>query len=252
MSIDARFRDKLNFRDLGTYETNDGRRVKPGYFFRGAGLDFFNENELNEFKKLGIKTIMDIRSSRETSLHPDPIIEDINHIEHSGLENDIDWSPSGMSQVGGEGKQQIDKIINHYQNILLDNKAYQIMMKEIFDDNVPIYFHCAAGKDRTGAAAIILLLALNVKEDEIKKDYFLSNVFLKEILEEKLAKIADRVNDYPELHVLTTILYGVYEDIFDVMMNSIKDRYDNYDDYIIEQFNIDKNQLDAFRDKYLY
>ena len=43
------------------------------------------------------------------------------------------------------------------------------MMKEVEEGKLPIYFHCMTGKDRTGVAAIILLLALGVKKEEILK-----------------------------------------------------------------------------------
>ena len=51
MSIDPRFDDVLNFRDLGGLESEDGRKVRYGFFYRGAGLAYFNEEELKEFSR---------------------------------------------------------------------------------------------------------------------------------------------------------------------------------------------------------
>ena len=174
MSIDARFRDALNFRDLGGLKCEDGRTVKPHLFYRGGGLYYFNEDELKEFEKLGIQTIMDLRSASEIERMPDPEISGARNIAHSGLvvrgSEDIDWSPAGMRKIGGEAKEQLRKIQGYYENIALNNKAFQIMMKEVEEGKLPIYFHCMTGKDRTGVAAIILLLALGVKKEEILKD----------------------------------------------------------------------------------
>jgi protein-tyrosine phosphatase len=39
----------------------------------------------------------------------------------------------------------------------------------------PVLFHCAAGKDRTGVAAALVLTALGVTHDVIMEDYLLSN-----------------------------------------------------------------------------
>jgi protein-tyrosine phosphatase len=52
------------------------------------------------------------------------------------------------------------------------------LYKQVFDilldsDNLPLVFLCNAGKDRTGRAAMIILLALGVPEKTIYKDYLL-------------------------------------------------------------------------------
>merc|ERR1712224_887219 len=41
--------------------------------------------------------------------------------------------------------------------------------------NVPALVHCTAGKDRTGWAVALLLLALGVDKEEVMQDYLLSN-----------------------------------------------------------------------------
>lgn len=39
----------------------------------------------------------------------------------------------------------------------------------------PVLFHCAAGKDRTGVVAALLLAVLGVSQEEILADYLLTN-----------------------------------------------------------------------------
>ena len=41
----------------------------------------------------------------------------------------------------------------------------------------PLLFHCSAGKDRTGLAALLLLSALGVDPEEIRADFLRSNAF---------------------------------------------------------------------------
>jgi protein-tyrosine phosphatase len=41
-------------------------------------------------------------------------------------------------------------------------------------ENKPVYFHCAAGRDRTGTLAVLLLGALGVSESDMAKDYELT------------------------------------------------------------------------------
>ena len=255
MSIDPRFDDVLNFRDLGGLESEDGRKVRYGFFYRGAGLAYFNEEELKEFKKLKVKTIMDLRSLYEIRTIPDPVIEGASYIQHNGLvvrgSEDIDWSPAGMRKIGGAAQKQLEQIRGYYRTIAFDNEAFRIMLKEIWERHVPIYFHCMTGKDRTGVGAMVILLALGVKNEEIRKDYLLSNLYRKEVLEESLAQVEEEAKDHPELKQLITIQDGVAEETYDTVMDSILHRYGNFDAYLEKEYGLDKEKRRKLRDFYL-
>ena len=255
MSFDERFRDRLNFRDLGGLECEDGRKVKEGLFYRGVQLDRFNKEELEEFRKLKMKTIMDLRSKQEIEKTPDPYIDGANVIEHSGLVvkgcEDIDWSPAGMRKIGGAAQDQLNQIRGYYKKIAIKNEAFRLMMKEVEEGNLPLYFHCMTGKDRTGVAAIVLLLALGVKEEEIRKDYLASNIYRKDILKESLASVAEEAKGHPELAHLVQIQDGVSEEIFDTVISSIYENYGNVENYLYEDYGLDREKINALQQKYL-
>ena len=255
MRIDERFDDTLNFRDMGGLECNDGRHIRNGLFYRGAGLFYFSEEELKEFEKLGIRTIMDLRSGIEIEIEPDPKIEGADYIEHSGLvvkgSKQIDWSPKGMKKIGGEADEQIAKISHYYTLIAFDNEAFRLMVNEIVNDRVPIYLHCATGKDRTGFAAAVVGMLLNVKEEEMKKDYLLSNVFRKRVIDKNLEAVKDIAIEHPEINFLIELQDGVREEIFDVFIDSVRKRYASFDEYIMKEYDISAEKLAEIRDRYL-
>ena len=65
-----------------------------------------------------------------------------------------------------------------YNHMVRDNKP---KVKETFcfvvkclRENKPVYFHCAAGRDRTGTLAVLLEGALGVSESDMAKDYELT------------------------------------------------------------------------------
>ena len=247
------YRKELNFRDLGGLETYDGRRVRNGFFYRGVRLSAFTDEELEIFKSLKIRTIMDLRSLAEIQSDPDPELEGSTYIPHSGLSvegsEDIDWSPTGMSKTGAAGQDQLRQIQEYNKKIPINNEAYRIMMKEIKAGRVPIYLHCFTGKDRTGVAAMIILLALGVKDEEIRKDYLISNEYYADILEEKRRDI-DKEKE-PEHYKLKTIMFGVLEETYETIMNSIKEKYENFDEYIKKEFAFSDEELAEFRNRYL-
>lgn len=54
-------------------------------------------------------------------------------------------------------------------------KGYAAFLTEIAQDTQPFIFHCFAGKDRTGFAAMLLLSLLEVDEEQIMSDYLETN-----------------------------------------------------------------------------
>ncbi len=67
-------------------------------------------------------------------------------------------------------------------------------------DRYPLVFHCAAGRDRTGVAAALVLLAAGIDRDAIIADYLLSDGFLAGRLERwRLSFVARGVEPAPIL-----------------------------------------------------
>ena len=249
------FRDHINFRDLGGYKSQDGRHIKPGLLYRSGGLYLFNDEETEYFLSLGIKHIMDFRTKEESDAKPDPVFPGIDMIRHSGITTkggeEIDFSPSGMSQIGQDGIDQLNKLKEYYNNIPFDNDAFKKLMAMIVAHEVPIVFHCFTGKDRTGVFAIVLLMALGVDDETILRDFMLSNYYHRETLLKALADNAHKFDDYPEAKELTTMCYGVSENIGRDVIKTISTRYGSKEEYFLREYGLDEDALWALRDFYM-
>ena len=57
-----------------------------------------------------------------------------------------------------------------YTKLPFDNPAYRLLVQVVLEEEVPVLFHCSAGKDRTGFGAALLLLLLDVDEETILND----------------------------------------------------------------------------------
>jgi protein-tyrosine phosphatase len=57
-------------------------------------------------------------------------------------------------------------------------EIYRSAFQHIVDGDVPLVFHCAGGKDRTGTLAALILTALGVPEQTVVADYMLTNRYL--------------------------------------------------------------------------
>jgi protein-tyrosine phosphatase len=169
----------LNFRDLGGYPTAGGRRVRWGRVFRSDGLGELTDADAAYLGRIGIRTIHDFRHPGERARAP------------SRLPADAGWRlvDLAIGEAAGERPELIelvlqgevravgvDVMIDIYLGMVRDHgPTFGRLIAHLADpDGLPALFHCAAGKDRTGIAAALLLGALGVEEATILDDYELS------------------------------------------------------------------------------
>lgn len=137
-----------NFRDIGGLTTLDGKAVKQGLLYRSANLDSVNDSDKNVIKKtLGIVTDLDLRG--ESKVSP--------------LGSDVRLLPISIKWYHGiyEKTEYLDAL-------------RQAISEFAEEENYPMNYHCAIGRDRTGTVTILILGLLGVDEDTILKEYLLS------------------------------------------------------------------------------
>ena len=181
------FEGIVNFRDLGGYETTDGRRVKWGQVFRSGHLANTSEKDKALFQKMGIQIICDFRSQGEKEAQPNWLPEDgsTTYLQYPIVHGEFDPVAAMESlQKGDISWLTEDFIIKRYiAKIDLFPKVGGEVLNMLADPNQrPLMFHCTAGKDRAGTCAALILLALDVPEDTVIYDHGLSNVYIADAL----------------------------------------------------------------------
>ena len=73
----------LNLRDLGGYETTDGRRVRTGCLFRSDELHQLTDRDLEAVSRLGIRVVFDLRNADEREARPNRLPLDIEVFERT-------------------------------------------------------------------------------------------------------------------------------------------------------------------------
>ncbi|MBA3653047.1 MAG: tyrosine-protein phosphatase [Actinobacteria bacterium] len=182
-----RLEGALNFRDLGGYPAADGRTVRWGLVFRSDALHELTASDLEAVRRLGLRAVYDLRKSSERARQPTVIPDDHGHrAVHLVVGDDPDDTnqPELIDMIlAGEVKEADDDfVIDVYRSMVLQGApAFGRLLTHLTDDDgLPALFHCAAGKDRTGIAAALLLAVLGVDEDVILDDYELSTLYRSE------------------------------------------------------------------------
>lgn len=176
-SGDLGFRGVVNARDIGGRATADGLRVRRGMVFRSAELCTLAEEDHAVIESLGIRTVLDLRSNTERSRRPLVLAAD-------GLVQVIFRSHQNANADFARFRSRPDLtfldvhrwMIQIYRAMATEQAPSLRLLFGLIDaGRTPILFHCAAGKDRTGVAAALLLFALGVERDEIYADFALTD-----------------------------------------------------------------------------
>jgi len=160
-----------NVRDLGGLRTRDGRRTKHGLIYRGDSLDSITASDAKIlFDKLGIGTIVDLRTKAETELSG--LAFPVPRYRFSVLvEGRLGHEPFPSDDPAELAKVYMGNLETGRQAV---KGTFDIIAKNL-QDGVATLFHCAAGRDRTGIIAALLLGLVGVTDGQIAMDYVQSN-----------------------------------------------------------------------------
>ncbi|WP_435112662.1 tyrosine-protein phosphatase [Nocardiopsis synnemataformans] len=164
----------VNFRDLGGVAVRGGR-VRPGLVFRSDDLATATAEFVHSAcRERGIGHVIDLRSLGEaaaTGRGPFADREVTGHtVNYHHIPLSVDLAPGGRDL--GNLPTTPEGAAVFYAD-MADRSAESlatILTLLAFTDR-PAAFHCAAGKDRTGVLAALLLGALGAGEDAVAEDY---------------------------------------------------------------------------------
>ena len=162
-----------NFRDLGGYATADGRSTRWRTLFRSDGLyRLRGADDMSRVRQLGLKSVIDLRTEREQREQGIFPIDDIDVTFHHLSIVDVTWSDTETPQFDDE----VEFLVWGYRDMLeIGSSRFADAMHVLAQtDSLPAVFHCAAGKDRTGVLAALLLSSLGVEDAHICADYGLT------------------------------------------------------------------------------
>lgn len=238
-----------NLRDLGGYSAHDKRMTRWGKLFRSGQLSSLSSWDSIRLDKLGLKTIIDLRT--EAEIEREPIRYNRARVVNIPIFNqslaDVPSRiTSGMMRKG-------DAVIcmqDFYLQMIVDRNRKQLA--QIFDlmadpDNYPLLFNCTLGKDRTGMVAALLLTALGVPEETVRQDYMLSNEFINL---EQLAHLASGLSTHAQESI--TVIVSAHEDYLDLAFSKMRKEYGSVDKYLSKGLQLDGNKRNQLKDILLY
>ena len=171
------FEGLWNLRDLGRLPVAGGGRTRSRRLFRSGTLWFATMQDCTLLAGFQFDTCIDLRLPQE-ELHEDDWLCELLDLRYHHLPVEVPDDPKRVTLVHDGGP-------DHYLRLLESNAAVYVRALEIISepDNHPLLFHCAAGLDRTGVLAALVLACLGVETDAIVTDYVESDGGIRHIID---------------------------------------------------------------------
>ena len=234
-----------NLRDLGGYAVPGGI-TRFGVLLRSDLPWHLTEDDGKRFAALEVRHTLDLRDVDESESMPDELAL-LRGVTYRQIA--MKKVPRAVARNRPGGLSAFDEAFfwgDEYIRMLEDNHPWAKECAEFLAAaEGTVLFHCFTGKDRTGIAAMLVLLALGVSREDAIADYMLTNVYRKAIIDKFMQdKPADQYD-------LLLPVEGVSESMGAGSIDVLLEKYPSYEAYFEAEYGLTTARLAALRDFYL-
>ncbi len=234
-----------NFRSLEGIQTTNGRKFRKNMIYRSGSLNKLSQADMDKLEDIGLALVIDFRSDREVYSYPSMHIPSVKKTMRIVIPDEA--RDRAMEFLGNNDKEGIENVlIADYRRMILSDSGSFAEFFRILETtgDLPLVYHCAAGKDRTGLATVFLLTALGADIDTVKEDYFLSNDRLKSLADRFVRKVSEEGRNGEIIRPMMEVRPEYLEAALDEIDNS----FGGLHNYLAKVLKVDFGVL---QDKYL-
>jgi protein-tyrosine phosphatase len=238
----------FNFRDLGGYTNSHKQQVKWGKLYRSGSLVMANRHDIATINQLGIKTVVDFRTEKDTYAYPSKYpAEQVFNFPLRGNNYNIFFD-----KILSE-KMKRDDVIVYLRDVFMflweNNSDYFIKMFDVLlnENNYPIALDCSLGQDRSAIASALVLAALDIDQETITNDYLLSNELINY---HALLENADLFT--PQVQETITALFRAHKEIISYSFDHINSDYGSIQNYLEKELKLTGKKREKLKSILLY
>ena len=239
-----------NARELGGYQTRDGKTVREGVLLRTAALTDASQEELDSLiNDYNLTAIIDMRAAYELAEDPEPAVDGVAQYNFKIMDEqmmarraaaiqDVLTDPNVDPVKRMTAILEAEVISDQMYVEFLQGETGKTGFRDFFrvlletPEGNAVLWHCTNGKDRTGVAAMLLLGVLNVDEEIIMEDFLLTNVFFEAEISAMRQKLGAYIQDEAMLEELMVTGKGVYAPYMQNAIDYIKENYGDIPGYV--------------------
>ena len=237
-----RLQGATNFRDLGGYAGAGGRPLQWRRLFRSDHLASLTDADRARLAALGPATAFDFRGDAERAATPydlPGVTQRSLAIEPSVVQRMQDLVAAGRTLTAPLVSSLMADL---YRSLIRDQSHhFAALFEHLLQTDAPVVFHCTAGKDRTGVAAALILLALGVPRDQVLQDYLLTNALYQHTALPHSETPAD----------VLAVLWRVQAGFLDAALQTVDDEQGGIDRYLQARLGLGPAEREALARRYL-
>lgn len=256
-----------NTRDLGGMVTKEGRVISKKRLLRSGELYNACQEDIDFLLEYRLCEIIDLRTNQERTEKPDPFLQNVTNI-HLPIVKD---STQGISH---EEQARLDLERALYSGELNDAKAARQLMHEMYYQMITdpfslhqyalfmerlvqkkdgaVLWHCAAGKDRAGLAAILVLESLGVEREQIITDYLLTDKYMQENIQQEAALLKEKGKEHTtDFEEVLSYLLGAKIEYIELIYETIEKKYRSFSHFLEKEIHMDASKIEILKQNYL-
>jgi protein-tyrosine phosphatase len=239
-----RLQGATNFRDLGGYPGHGGRPLRWRRLFRSDHLGNLTPADCSTLAGFGLERSFDFRGRSESASRPYKLSGVRQY--HLSIEPTVVQRMDELRLAGRTlTAAAVAELMKELYRGLVNEQAprFAELFEHLLQSDAPSVFHCTAGKDRTGIAAALVLLALGVRRELVVQDYLLTNELYRHP-----ASAADHRGTPPEA---LAVLWQVQQGFLDAALQVIDTEHGGVQRYLGQRLGLGKTALDTLASRYL-
>jgi protein-tyrosine phosphatase len=241
-----------NFRDMGGYPAAGGRHTAWGRLYRSGTMVALADEDHAVLDRLQLRLVCDLRSTRERTNKPSRLparpAYEVWSRDHRTSAADVVEAIQSPEAHEGSGRELMRDL---YRDLPYEqSESYKVLFARIAAGDLPLVFHCTAGKDRTGVAAALLLDLIGVPREVIFEDFALTD--------HAFDNLRRMILDDPEMGRLADYDQRLWEPLLradpaylESLFHTIESSHGSTADYMREVLGLTDEQITAIADNLL-
>ena len=248
-----------NTRDLGAFQTEDGRYILPCRLLRSAELYHLSKVDREILpSEYRIRTVIDLRSAQERRRRPDDILPGVEYYSLPLLDetSDLLFQQTGIMDILADLEGDPEEVMRtNYVHMVRDPYTVSQLARIIEvirrNEKGAVLWHCSNGKDRTDLVTAILLCALGIPRETILEEYMRTSLWLESEKKDLLRLIDARGFEERIMGKRIQAYYDVKASYLESALDAVEQDYGSMDRFLKKALYLTPKMLDNLREKYL-